>query len=71
MHRAGAEVVEAGLPERRSRYERAGGRYAVAYADERRWRTANSENPLVFRDTILALLDGERLTFRELVGDPA
>jgi len=42
-------------------------KYLHAYIDERRWRTANSGNPHVFRDTIDALLRGDGLSYDELV----
>ena len=42
-------------------------KYLPAYVDERRWRSANRENPHVFRDTILALLHGEGLSYEQLV----
>ena len=42
-------------------------KYLPAYIDERRWRTANRGNPHVFRDTILALLHGEGLSYEQLV----
>jgi transposase-like protein len=37
-----------------------------AYWSEMEWRALNSENPFVFRDTILALLRGETLPYDEL-----
>jgi hypothetical protein len=39
-----------------------------AYLDEHRWRFAHRGNPHVFRDTIVALLGGERMRYVELVG---
>ena len=44
-------------------------RYRAAYASERRWRKANSENGDVFRDTVVALLRHEGLTYRRLTGE--
>lgn len=38
-----------------------------AYIDERRWRIAQRGNPQAFRDTILALLGGEGLSYGQLV----
>jgi transposase-like protein len=42
-------------------------KYLSAYAGERRWRTANRDNPHVFRDTIVALLRGEGISYEQLV----
>ncbi len=42
-------------------------KYLPAYIDEHRWRSANRSNPNVFRDTILALLNGEGLSYEQLV----
>jgi len=42
-------------------------KYAPAYLDERRWRSANRGNPHAFRDTILALLEGEGISYERLV----
>ena len=42
-------------------------KYLPAYIDERRWRSANRGNPHVFRDTILALLQGEGISYEQLV----
>ena len=44
-------------------------KYVRAYLDERRWRLAHRGNPHVFRDTILALLGGESLSYVELVAE--
>jgi hypothetical protein len=41
--------------------------YRSAYAGERRWRVANQHNPHVFRDTIVALLRGEGISYEQLV----
>jgi transposase-like protein len=43
-------------------------KYLSAYTVERRFREANRDNPHVFRDTILALLHGEGLSYEQLVG---
>jgi transposase-like protein len=42
-------------------------KYLSAYAEERRWLEANQDNPHVFRDTILALVRGEGLSYEQLV----
>jgi transposase-like protein len=43
-------------------------RYHAAYLDEERWRRSNRGNQQAFRDTLLALLSGDELPYRELVG---
>jgi transposase-like protein len=42
-------------------------KYLAAYVEERRWLEANQHNPHVFRDTILALVRGEGLSYDQLV----
>jgi transposase-like protein len=42
-------------------------KYLPAYIDERRWRSINSSNPHVFRDTIKALLQGDGISYDQLV----
>ena len=42
-------------------------KYLSAYVEERRWLEANQGNPHVFRDTILALVTGEGLSYDQLV----
>jgi transposase-like protein len=42
-------------------------KYLAAYVDERRWLEENRGNPHVFRDTILALVSGEGLSYDQLV----
>jgi len=49
-------------------YRHLSAKYLPAYADERRFRHANRQNPHVFRDTIVALLRGEGLSYEQLVG---
>lgn len=39
-----------------------------AYLSEMEWRFNNRENPYLFRDTMLALINSENLTYEELVG---
>src|SRR4051812_10094037 len=38
-----------------------------AYIDERRWRSLHRSNPHVFRDTIQALLEGEGISYEQLI----
>jgi hypothetical protein len=42
-------------------------KYLPAYIDERRWRSLHRSNPHVFRDTIRALLEGEGISYDQLV----
>jgi transposase-like protein len=42
-------------------------KYLSAYVEERRFIEANQDNPHVFRDTILALVSGEGLSYDQLV----
>jgi len=42
-------------------------KYLAAYVEERRWLEANQDNPHVFRDTILALVRGEGLSYDQHV----
>jgi transposase-like protein len=42
-------------------------KYMHAYLDERRWRLTHHGNPHVFRDTIEALLNGQGLSYDQLV----
>jgi transposase-like protein len=42
-------------------------KYLPAYLDERRWRALHAGNPHVFRDTISALLQGEGISYDQLV----
>jgi transposase-like protein len=51
-----------------SPYYHSTARYRPAYLDEQRWRRSNRNNQHAFRDTLLALLSGEELPYRELVG---
>ena len=43
-------------------------KYLDAYVEERRFIEGNRDNPHVFRDTILALVRGEGLSYDQLVG---
>jgi transposase-like protein len=42
-------------------------KHLPAYLDEMEWRYNNRENPYLFRDTILKLVEGDALPYRELV----
>jgi transposase-like protein len=42
-------------------------KHLPAYLDEMEWRYNNRENPFLFRDTILALVEGDTLPYQELV----
>jgi transposase-like protein len=42
-------------------------KYIPAYLDERRWRSDNRGNPHVFQDTLQALLEGEGISYEQLV----
>jgi transposase-like protein len=48
-------------------YQHSSVKYLSAYLDERNWRSANRGNTHVFRDTILALLRGEGVSYDQLV----
>jgi transposase-like protein len=48
-------------------YHHLSAKYLTAYLDERRWRTAHRGNAHVFRDTIIALLRSEGLSYEQLV----
>ncbi len=45
-------------------------KHLPAYLDEIEFRFNNRENPFLFRDTLLVLLDGGPLPYRELVNKP-
>ena len=40
-----------------------------AYLDELEWRFNNRDNPWLFRDTLLKLLNSEALRYEELTAD--
>jgi transposase-like protein len=42
-------------------------KHLPAYLDEMEWRFNNRENPFLFRDTILKLVEGDALPYRELI----
>jgi transposase-like protein len=48
-------------------YQHLSVKYLSAYLDERNWRSENRGNAHVFRDTILALLRGEGVSYEQLV----
>jgi transposase-like protein len=48
-------------------YHQLSAKHLPAYLDEIAFRFNNRENPYLFRDTVLRLIDGETLPFRELV----
>jgi len=43
-------------------------KHLPAYLDEMEWRYNNRENPFMFRDTVIRLVEGDTLPYRELVG---
>jgi hypothetical protein len=44
-------------------------KHLPAYLDELSFRFNNRENPFLFRDTLIALLNSDGLTYDELVAD--
>jgi transposase-like protein len=42
-------------------------KHLPAYLDEMEWRYNNRENPFMFRDTIVRLVEGETLPYQELI----
>ena len=48
-------------------YHQLSAKHLQAYADEFAFRFNNRENPFLFRDTVLRLIEGEILPFKELV----
>jgi transposase-like protein len=73
MRGRGEPLLRTVVGELRDRRTLAGSRhhlsdkYLSAYVEERRWLDANEGNPHVFRDTILALVSGEGLSYEQLV----
>ncbi len=39
-----------------------------AYLDELEWRFNNRDNPYLFRDTLLKLVNSDNLEYKELIG---
>jgi transposase-like protein len=52
-------------------YHKLSVKHLPAYLDEFQFRFNNRNNPFLFRDTILALVEGDALTFAELTKKPA
>jgi transposase-like protein len=50
------------------RYHQLGLKYLHAYQAEENWRARHRDNPNAFRDTVVALLHADPLSFSELVG---
>jgi len=50
-------------------YHRLSEKHLPAYLQEFEFRFNNRENPYLFRDTLLALLEGEALTYGQLIAD--
>jgi transposase-like protein len=48
-------------------YHKLSVKHLPAYLDEAAWRWNNKNNPYMFRDTILRLIEGDTLPFKELV----
>jgi transposase-like protein len=49
-------------------YHQLSAKHLPAYLDEMAFRLNNRENPYLFRDTLLRMIDGETLPYAELVG---
>ncbi len=47
-------------------YHQISAKHLPAYLDEFEWRFDNRKNPYLFRDTILRLVDADRLEYKEL-----
>ncbi|MSY59886.1 MAG: hypothetical protein F2663_05530 [Actinobacteria bacterium] len=52
-------------------YHQLSPKHLSAYVGDFQWRSANEGNPHVFRDVIVALLRGDGMSYRELVGEAA
>jgi transposase-like protein len=52
-------------------YHQISAKHMDAYLDEFEWRFNNRENPYLFRDTIIKLLNAPKMEFKELVGKSA
>jgi len=42
-------------------------KHLPAYLDEMEWRHNNRENPFLFRDTLLRLIEGDAMPYQELM----
>ena len=49
-------------------YHQVSKKHLDAYLDELEWRFNNRENPYLFRDTLLKLINSENLPYEKLVG---
>ena len=52
-------------------YHQLSGKHLPAHLDEMAFRFNNRENPYLFRDTLLRMIEGETLPYTELVADEA
>ena len=52
-------------------YHQVSKKHLDAYLDELEWRFNNRENPYLFRDTLLKLINSENLTYQELISPTA
>jgi transposase-like protein len=52
-------------------YHKLSRKHLPAYLKEFEFRFNNRENPFLFRDTLIALVNGERLTYEQLVSEDA
>jgi transposase-like protein len=48
-------------------YHHLSAKHLDAYLDEFEWRFNNRENPFLFRDTLLKLIDADTLRYKELI----
>ena len=48
-------------------YHKVSVKHLDAYLDELEWRYNGRDNPYLFRDTLLRLLESEHVTYEELV----
>ena len=50
-------------------YHQVSKKHLDAYLDELEWRFNNRENPYLFRDTLLKLINSENLPYEKLTSD--